>query len=67
MSKNNLTKYLQNLFYSYLNKKVSSSMLRSIYISNLDFNKLSNKKLTKIAKEMNHNIKSQQLEYKKVE
>ena len=42
-------------------------MLRSIYISNLDFNKLSNKKLSKIAKEMNHNIKSQQLEYKKVE
>jgi len=47
MSKNNLTKYLQNLFQKYLNKKVSSSMLRSIYISNLDFNKLTNKKLEK--------------------
>tara|TARA_R100001509_G_scaffold20842_1_gene10852 strand:- start:383 stop:1411 length:1029 start_codon:yes stop_codon:yes gene_type:complete len=66
MSKNNLTKYLQKIFKTYLNKKVSSSMLRSIYISNLDFNKLSNKKLSKIANDMNHNVKSQQTEYKKV-
>ena len=67
MSKNNLTKYLQNLFQKYLNKKVSSSMLRSIYISNLDFNKLTNKKLEKIAKDMNHSTSSQQSEYKKIE
>ena len=67
MSKNNLTKYLQNLFQKYLNKKVSTSMLRSIYISNLDFNKLTNKKLEKIAKDMNHSTSSQQSEYKKIE
>jgi len=67
MSKNNLTKFLQNLFQKYLNKKVSSSMLRSIYISNLDFNKLTNKKLTKIATDMNHSTSSQQSEYKKIE
>ena len=66
MNKNNLTKYLQKLFDTYLKKKVSSSMLRSIYISNLDFNKLSNKKLTKIAKDMNHSFTTQQEEYKKV-
>jgi len=67
MSKNNLTKYLQNLFQKYLNKKVSTSMLRSIYISNLDFNKLTNKKLEKIAVDMNHSTSSQQSEYKKIE
>jgi len=67
MTKNNLTKYLQNLFQKHLNKKVSSSMLRSIYISNLDFNKLTNKKLTKIATDMNHSFTTQQEEYKKIE
>jgi len=67
MSKNNLTKYLQNLFNSYLNKKVSSSMLRSIYISNLDFNKLSTGKLKKISKDMTHSFDTQQTDYKKLE
>ena len=36
MSKNNLTKYLQRIF-SRLGKKISSSVLRNIYISELDF------------------------------
>mgnify|MGYP003667066490 FL=1 len=67
MSKNNLTKYLQNLFNSYLNKKVSSSMLRSIYISNLDFNKLSTGKLKKISNDMTHSFDTQQTDYKKLE
>ena len=66
MTKNNLTKYLQSIFKKYLNKTVSSSMLRSIYISNLDFNKLTNKKLTKIATDMNHSCETQQNEYKKI-
>ena len=66
MTKNNLTKYLQKLFSDYLDKKVSTSMLRSIYISNLDFNKLSTGKLKKIASDMTHSFENQQMEYKKV-
>ena len=39
MTKNNLTKYLQSAFKTWLNKKISTSILRKIFISNCDFNK----------------------------
>jgi len=67
MSKNNLTKNLQRITQTWLNKKVSTSALRHMYISNLDYNKITNKKLNQIAKDMRHSIKTQQENYKVVD
>tara|TARA_R110002020_G_scaffold474331_5_gene705368 strand:- start:1997 stop:2995 length:999 start_codon:yes stop_codon:yes gene_type:complete len=67
MTKNGLTKYLQKLFKFWFNKEVSSSQLRHIFISNLDFNNLTNKKLNKIAKDMRHSTSTQQFCYKQVD
>lgn len=67
MSKNNLTKNLQRITQTWLNKKVSTSALRHMYISNLDHNKTTNKKLAQIAKDMRHSIKTQQQNYKLVD
>ena len=55
LSTNGLTKLLQKIFLTYFNKKISSSDLRHIYISNLSPD-LTNKKLDKIAKDMRHSI-----------
>ena len=65
LSTNGLTKLLQKIFLTYFNKKISSSDLRHIYISNLSPD-LTNKKLDKIAKDMRHSIDTQQKIYKKV-
>ncbi len=67
MSKNNLTKNLQRITKTWLNKKVSTSAMRHMYISNLDHNKTSNTKLAKIATEMRHSLPTQQQNYKIVE
>ena len=65
LSTNGLTKLLQKIFLTHFNKKISSSDLRHIYISNLSPD-LTNKKLDKIAKDMRHSIQTQQMIYKKV-
>ena len=67
MTKNGLTKYLQKLFKFWFNKEISSSQLRHIFISNLDFNNMTNKKLNKIAKDMRHSTTTQQQIYKQVD
>ncbi len=67
MSKNNLTKNLQRITKTWLNKKVSTSALRHMYISNLDHNKTSNKKLAEIATDMRHSLPTQQQNYKIVD
>ena len=65
LSTNGLTKLLQKIFLNYFDKKLSSSDLRHIYISNLSPD-LTNKELTKIATEMRHSKDTQQKIYKKV-
>ena len=65
MSCNSLTKHLQKIFKLHFNKKLSSSNLRHIYISNLSPT-LTNKKLDKIATSMRHSLTTQQQIYKKV-
>ena len=65
LSTNGLTKLLQKIFLTHFNKKISSSDLRHIYISNLSPD-LTNKELDKIAKDMRHSLQVQQTIYKKV-
>lgn len=65
LSTNGLTKLLQKIFLTYFNKKISSSDLRHIYISNLSPD-LTNKKLSKISEDMRHSLQTQQMIYKKV-
>ena len=65
LSTNGLTKLLQKIFLTHFNKKISSSDLRHIYISNLDPG-LTNKELSKISEDMRHSIQTQQTIYKKV-
>jgi len=65
LSTNGLTKLLQKIFLTHFNKKISSSDLRHIYISNLSPN-LTNKQLDKIASKMRHSLQTQQMIYKKV-
>ncbi len=65
LTPNGLTKLLQKIFKTYFDKKISSSDLRHIYISNLSPD-LTNKKLSKIAEDMRHSIETQQKIYKKV-
>ena len=65
LSSNGLTKLLQKIFLTHFNKKISSSDLRHIYISNLSPD-LTNKQLDKIAKDMRHSLPTQQMIYKKV-
>ncbi len=65
LSTNGLTKLLQKIFLTHFNKKISSSDLRSIYISNLSPD-LTNKELSKISEDMRHSLSTQQTIYKKV-
>jgi hypothetical protein len=65
LSTNGLTKLLQKIFLTHFNKKISSSDLRHIYISNLSPD-LTNKKLSKISEDMRHSLQTQQMIYKKV-
>ena len=65
LSCNGLTKLLQRIFLKYFGKKISSSNLRHIFISNLSPT-LTNKKLDKIASSMRHSLQVQKSTYKKV-
>ena len=65
LSCNGLTKLLQKIFLKYFDKKISSSNLRHIFISNLS-PELTNKKLDKIATSMRHSLTTQQQIYKNV-
>ena len=65
LSCNGLTKLLQKIFKLHFDKKISSSNLRHIFISNLSPN-LTNKKLDSISKSMRHSLTTQQQIYKKV-
>ena len=65
LSTNGLTKLLQKIFLTHFNKKISSSDLRHIYISNLSPD-LTNKELSKISEKMRHSLQTQQMIYKKV-
>jgi len=65
LSCNGLTKLLQKIFLKYFGKKISSSNLRHIFVSNLS-PELTNKKLDKISKSMRHSLTTQQQIYKNV-
>ncbi len=65
LSCNGLTKLLQKIFLTHFGKKISSSSLRHIFISNLSPT-LTNKKLDSISKSMRHSLSTQQNIYKKV-
>jgi len=65
LSTNGLTKLLQKIFKTHFNKKLSSSNLRHIFVSNLS-PELTNKKLDKIATSMRHSLTTQQQIYKNV-
>lgn len=65
LSSNGLTYYLQNLCLKHFDKKISSSELRKIFISQLPTN-LTNHKLGKIASKMRHSLETQQFTYKKI-
>jgi len=67
ITENGLTKYIQKIYQKYLNKSIGPSMLRTIYISNTDFNKMSYKQKTKMAMEMGHSFDIQQKNYLKIE
>ena len=66
INENGLTKYIQKIFQKYLNKSIGPSLLRSIYISNIDFSKMSYKTKMKIANEMGHSFDTQQKHYLKL-
>jgi hypothetical protein len=53
MTRNGLTKFLQRLFYKHFNKKVSTSALRSIFLSH-KFNKQQLEEQRDIARAMHH-------------
>ena len=53
MSRNGLTKFLQRLFYKHFRKKISTSALRSIFLSHTFDKKVLEQQLT-LAKQMHH-------------
>jgi len=67
ITENGLTKYITKIFKKFLNKSIAPSLLRSIYISSIDFSKMSYKTKSKIAREMGHSFDTQQKHYLKIE
>ncbi len=68
MSANGITKNLNSLFETYKNKKVSSSLLRSIYISHKYNNtNMTLKEKKKLGEEMLHSKKTAETVYMKVD
>jgi len=68
MSANGITKNLNSLFENYKNKKVSTSLLRSIYISHkYNDTNMSLKEKQKLGKEMLHSAKTADLVYNKID
>ena len=53
MTRNSLTKFLQRLFYKHFRKRISTSALRSIFLSHT-FDKSELEKQADIAKQMHH-------------
>ena len=67
ITENGLTKFIQKTFRRKLNKDLSPSILRAIYISNLDFDKMTYKEKQRIANEMGHSVDTQQKHYLKLD
>lgn len=68
MSANGITKNLNSLFETYKNKKVSTSLLRSIYISHkYNDTTMSLKEKNKLGKDMLHSAKTADLVYNKID
>lgn len=68
MSSNGITKNLNRIFQKEFGKNVSSSLLRSIYISHMyDNNKMTIKDKKKLANEMMHSIKTATTVYDKID
>ena len=67
ISENGLTKFIAKTFMRKINKQLTPSLLRAIYISNLDFGKLTYKQKNKIAQEMGHSFDTQQKHYLKLD
>ncbi len=68
MSANGITKNLNSLFQTYKNKTVSTSLLRSIYISHkYNNNNMTLKEKNKLATNMTHTKKTAELMYAKVD
>jgi len=68
MSANGITKNLNSLFQTYKNKTVSTSLLRSIYISHkYNNNNMTLKEKNKLAENMTHSKKMAETVYQKVD
>ena len=66
MSANGITKYLQKIFMKHLNKKISTSLLRSIYITNKYKNNTTTKEKKELAQDMLHSKSTAESVYNKM-
>lgn len=66
MSPNGITKYLQKIFMKHLNKKISTSLLRSIYITNKYKNNPTIKEKKELAQDMLHSKPTAESVYNKM-
>lgn len=64
--RNSYTRYANNVLEDIFSKKITVSLLRHSYISNLDFNTLTPKELQRISKNMQHSIGMQQMYRRRV-
>jgi len=66
MSANGIAKYLQKIFMKHLNKKISTSLLRSIYITNKYKNNTTTKEKKELAQDMLHSKSTAESVYNKM-
>lgn len=67
MTSNGISKYLNKIFMKHLGKKVSSSLLRSIYITHKYNGKMSIKDKKELANNMTHTMKTAENIYNKID
>lgn len=67
MKANGISKYLNKIFMKHLNKKISTSLLRSIYITNKYNGNMSNKDKKELANEMGHTKSTAETIYNKID
>lgn len=67
MTANGITKYLSKIFRKYFKKNVSSSLIRSIYITNKYDNKLSTSEKKELADKMGHSKNIAETVYNKID
>ena len=67
MKANGISKYLNKIFMKHLNKKISTSLLRSIYITNKYNGNMSNKDKKELAMDMGHTKSTAETIYNKID